>query len=227
MDKAAYDARVERVSAALGALGVDLTTCGEAIDHFRTIPGIDPNFGEDERFEFHELMHAKLDCWDGSRESEKAVVIQEIALMRGFVSDHNPHDIPDFGKPVAYPHIEFVCIWTRNRMSLVEEERGKKNYTAPMPKPEALQEQYQQAIRDDVFFRRMTGGRALYQLCTDEMRALPLAFLGVYKAPGPGFRTAPIDESWRKRIIKAVGDITPELSQRGATAIPSPPPIRP
>ncbi len=77
-----------------------------------------------------------------------------------------------------------------------------KEMEMDLPSDQDLQAVHTQAVNQDEVLRMALGGRGMYHLSTDELRALPLIYFGVYPTEENGqLAFKMIDESLRQQLV--------------------------
>ncbi|MEZ5813970.1 MAG: hypothetical protein R3E13_04510 [Alphaproteobacteria bacterium] len=198
------ESNIERAKMACTRRGIDTHyPSGEAIDLF-----IQSNhFGEmsDDRAKFHEMMHIAGLGLSGSHKHELMAAIYEIALLREPFDGNIVHTLgqqrpthinplnmisgrrfnlnnhQDFEKPappeesskaltMAHAYIEAANGHLQNKIEVTDQE---------------ILQTYEEALQIERFFRAIMGERCVYQLSSNELSDLPLAFFGLIKTGEP------------------------------------------
>lgn len=186
-------------------------TVRDMIAFFHGRPGVDTDlFKGNPRGVFHETMHGLANAFDGSGASEASATVFENIFMRGGFGRLNKSDQSLFGE--TEPITERSSTDRSHTQSVLLISNANAHFSVLQAKQlQTAAALENRAIKDEAFFRALTGGRALYQLSSSELLDLPITCLGIFKAENPNdpeginsFVTEPIPESIRQAALQAV-----------------------
>lgn len=175
-EKQLYNNQISLAQQAFRAAGIDAsTTVGDAIAYFTSKNGFKPPKG---RVNFHEAMHLASNLLNGRLTSEWKVAFHEAVFCRGQFHLQNPNDTEDYEQAEPILDFETSFILADSRIALI----NTKYRDVDINNREEAAEEYQKALELNDFFCQLSGGRALYQLTTQELLEIPLVLLGVEPA---------------------------------------------
>ena len=210
-------------------------TMGQAIQLFVSTHNL-YDFGEpDLRNEFHDAMHiAALAHNSTARGEALAGVVEQTLLREPYNGDtnqklaaarnthsyvmsavvgtrkFNPAGHEDFEKPAPVGSFESAIALGKERFDFTS---SKQKPSAPVSE-EDMAQAYQRAVDIDAFFQSLAGGRAVYQLSSQELLDMPVAFFGLEKTgEDHELQFSEISQDKRQEILDTLDDQNITLHQ--------------